>query len=180
VINADHFLAIVSIVSNILRQSRLIATAAVVAIVIVLMTAAVAQLKSMFEFAGWLKHGSVVLVWVTPREPQILMLIAGGRSMKWIAQELAISEDTVKGHVRNILAKLNAYDRTHAVTLAIRRGDPALTPDRVWLALRLWAAPGVRGTADAVVQSGARRAGSDGIGGNAGIVESVTYRIQRT
>jgi DNA-binding NarL/FixJ family response regulator len=59
---------------------------------------------------------------LTPRELQILALIAGGGSNKRIAQELAISEDTVKGHVSNILAKLNANDRTHAVTLAIRRG----------------------------------------------------------
>ena len=59
---------------------------------------------------------------LTPRELQILALIAGGKANKWIAQELAISEDTVKGHVSNILAKLNANDRTHAVTLAIRRG----------------------------------------------------------
>ena len=39
-----------------------------------------------------------------------------------IAQELGISDDTVKGHVSNILAKLHASDRTHAVTLAIKRG----------------------------------------------------------
>jgi DNA-binding NarL/FixJ family response regulator len=59
---------------------------------------------------------------LTPRELQILVLVAGGGSNKWIASELAISEDTVKGHVSSILAKLNARDRTHAVTLAIRRG----------------------------------------------------------
>jgi DNA-binding NarL/FixJ family response regulator len=59
---------------------------------------------------------------LTPREQQILTLIAGGRSNKWIAHELAISEDTVKGHVSSILWKLSANDRTHAVTLAIRRG----------------------------------------------------------
>lgn len=59
---------------------------------------------------------------LTARELQILALIAGGRSNKRIAEELAISEDTVKGHVSSILAKLNADDRTHAVTLAIRRG----------------------------------------------------------
>jgi DNA-binding CsgD family transcriptional regulator len=59
---------------------------------------------------------------LTQRERQILTLVAGGRLNKWIAQELSISEDTVKGHVSNILAKLNANDRTHAVTLAIRRG----------------------------------------------------------
>jgi DNA-binding NarL/FixJ family response regulator len=59
---------------------------------------------------------------LTPREIEVLTLIAGGRSNKWIANELAISEDTVKGHVSSILAKLNANDRTHAVTLAIKRG----------------------------------------------------------
>jgi len=59
---------------------------------------------------------------LTRRELEVLALIAGGGSNKWIAHELAISEDTVKGHVSNILAKLNANDRTHAVTLAIRRG----------------------------------------------------------
>lgn len=59
---------------------------------------------------------------LTAREVQILELVAGGGSNKWIAQELAISDDTVKGHVSSILAKLNANDRTHAVTLAIKRG----------------------------------------------------------
>lgn len=59
---------------------------------------------------------------LTTREAQILELVAGGGSNKWIAQELAISEETVKGHVSSILAKLGANDRTHAVTLAIRRG----------------------------------------------------------
>lgn len=59
---------------------------------------------------------------LTPRELQILTLIAGGGSNKWIANELAISEDTVKGHVSSVLSKLNANDRTHAVTLAIKRG----------------------------------------------------------
>jgi DNA-binding NarL/FixJ family response regulator len=59
---------------------------------------------------------------LTPRELQILTLIAGGRSNKGIAHDLSISEDTVKGHVSSVLAKLNANDRTHAVTLAIKRG----------------------------------------------------------
>jgi DNA-binding NarL/FixJ family response regulator len=59
---------------------------------------------------------------LTARESQILALIAGGKSNKRIAEELAISEDTVKGHERSILSKLNADDRTHAVTRAIRRG----------------------------------------------------------
>jgi DNA-binding NarL/FixJ family response regulator len=59
---------------------------------------------------------------LTSRELTILTLIADGRSNKWIANELGISDDTVKGHVSNVLAKLNANDRTHAVTLAIKRG----------------------------------------------------------
>ena len=59
---------------------------------------------------------------LTSREVQILEMVAGGGSNRWIAKELAITEDTVKGHVSSILAKLNANDRTHAVTLAIRRG----------------------------------------------------------
>lgn len=59
---------------------------------------------------------------LSSREVQVLELVAGGGSNKWIAQKLAISEDTVKGHVSSILAKLGANDRTHAVTLAIRRG----------------------------------------------------------
>ena len=49
--------------SNVLRQGRLMATAAGVAVVIVLMIAVVAHLNGMFEFTGWLKHGNVVLVW---------------------------------------------------------------------------------------------------------------------
>lgn len=73
------------------------------------------------EIAGQIaEHSGEELL--TPRELQILTLIAGGRSNKWIAHELAISEDTVKGHVSSVLSKLNANDRTHAVTLAIRRG----------------------------------------------------------
>jgi DNA-binding NarL/FixJ family response regulator len=59
---------------------------------------------------------------LTAREVQILEMVADGGSNKWIAHELAISEETVKGHVSSILAKLNANDRTHAVTLAIKRG----------------------------------------------------------
>ncbi len=59
---------------------------------------------------------------LTSRELQILLLVAGGLSNKRIASALDISEDTVKGHVSNILSKLDANDRTHAVTLAIRRG----------------------------------------------------------
>jgi len=56
------------------------------------------------------------------REVEVLSLIAAGNSNKLIADQLAISEDTVKGHVKNILSKLGANDRTHAVTVALKRG----------------------------------------------------------
>ena len=59
---------------------------------------------------------------LTEREVGILREIASGCSNKIVADRLSISEDTVKGHVRNILTKLHANDRTHAVTIAIRRG----------------------------------------------------------
>jgi DNA-binding NarL/FixJ family response regulator len=59
---------------------------------------------------------------LTPREIEVLAQIAAGNSNKRIADRLAITEETVKGHVRNILSKLGADDRTHAVTSALRRG----------------------------------------------------------
>ena len=59
---------------------------------------------------------------LTEREVDVLRLIAGGNANKEIATQLAIAEETVKRHVTNILAKLGANDRTHAVTLALKRG----------------------------------------------------------
>jgi DNA-binding NarL/FixJ family response regulator len=59
---------------------------------------------------------------LTEREIGVLKLIAGGCSNKLVADRLGITEDTVKGHVGNILNKLKANDRTHAVTIAIQRG----------------------------------------------------------
>jgi len=59
---------------------------------------------------------------LSPREIQVLQWIAEGCSNKSVAARLSISEDTVKNHVRTILAKLGANDRTHAVTIAVRRG----------------------------------------------------------
>lgn len=59
---------------------------------------------------------------LTEREIEVLRQVAAGCSNKVIADRLCISEDTVKGHVRNILSKLNATDRTHAVTIGLRRG----------------------------------------------------------
>jgi DNA-binding CsgD family transcriptional regulator len=48
--------------------------------------------------------------------------VAEGNANKLIAVRLEISEETVKAHMKNILAKLNANDRTHAVTIALKRG----------------------------------------------------------
>jgi len=59
---------------------------------------------------------------LSPREVDVLRLIAGGNANKAIASQLGITEETVKGHVKNILAKLAASDRTHAVTIALKRG----------------------------------------------------------
>jgi DNA-binding NarL/FixJ family response regulator len=59
---------------------------------------------------------------LTSRELAVLSLIAQGNSNKAIGDVLEIAEDTVKGHVKSILSKMNANDRTHAVALAIKRG----------------------------------------------------------
>ena len=59
---------------------------------------------------------------LTPAEIEVLRLIARGNANKEIAGRLAIAEDTVKSHVTNILAKLGANDRTHAVTIGLKRG----------------------------------------------------------
>ena len=59
---------------------------------------------------------------LTTRELEVLRLIRDGRRNKQIADELAISETTVNFHIKNIVGKLGANDRTHAVTIAVRRG----------------------------------------------------------
>ena len=59
---------------------------------------------------------------LSPREIDVLRLIAAGNANKEIANKLFIAEETVKSHVTNILAKLQANDRTHAVTTALKRG----------------------------------------------------------
>jgi DNA-binding NarL/FixJ family response regulator len=59
---------------------------------------------------------------LSPRELEVLRSISGGRSNKIVADRLQISEDTVKGHMRNILSKLNANDRLDAVLIAMKRG----------------------------------------------------------
>jgi len=59
---------------------------------------------------------------LTPREIDVLRLIAAGNSNKRVADKLSIGEASVKSHVENILSKLGANDRTHAVTIALKRG----------------------------------------------------------
>ncbi len=59
---------------------------------------------------------------LTPRENQIIELIAQGMRNKEIAMTLAIGEETTQSHIKNILAKLDAKDRTAAVNIALRRG----------------------------------------------------------
>ena len=59
---------------------------------------------------------------LTAAEVRVVRLIAEGNANKEIAAQLSISEDTVKGQVRNILSKLGAKDRTHAAMIAVRRG----------------------------------------------------------
>jgi DNA-binding NarL/FixJ family response regulator len=59
---------------------------------------------------------------LSSREIEVLRLIASGNANKLIADQLLISEETVKSHVTSILSKLGANDRTHAVTIALTRG----------------------------------------------------------
>jgi len=59
---------------------------------------------------------------LSDREIDVLRSVAAGNSNKLIAEQLSISEATVKGHMKSILSKLGANDRTHAVTIALNRG----------------------------------------------------------
>ena len=59
---------------------------------------------------------------LSPREIDVLRLVAAGNANKEIAAQLSLTEVTVKSHIKNILAKLGAKDRTHAVTIGLKRG----------------------------------------------------------
>lgn len=72
--------------------------------------------EASFEIA---EHGTDDAL--TPREIDVLRLIAAGNSNKRVADKLSIAEASVKSHVENILSKLGANDRTHAVTIALKR-----------------------------------------------------------
>ena len=70
-----------------------------------------------FELAEHVAEDSL-----SPLEVRVLRFIADGNSNKEIAARLSVSEDSVKGHVRNILSKLGANDRTHAAMIGVKRG----------------------------------------------------------
>jgi DNA-binding NarL/FixJ family response regulator len=59
---------------------------------------------------------------LTPREVDVLRLVAKGNGNKQVAAQLSLTEETVKSHIRSILAKLGANDRTHAVAIGLKRG----------------------------------------------------------
>ena len=59
---------------------------------------------------------------ITPRDREVLQLLMEGCSNKEIAAQLSLSEETIKGQVRNILSKLGAKDRTHAAMIGLKRG----------------------------------------------------------
>lgn len=70
--------------------------------------------------AGLVEH--LGIEGLTTREIEVLRSVAAGSSNKIAAAGLAIAEDTVKGHMKSIMSKLGAKDRTHAVLIAIKRG----------------------------------------------------------
>src|SRR6476469_7677189 len=70
-----------------------------------------------FELAEHVAEDSL-----SPLEVRVIRLIAEGNSNKEIAARLSVSEDSVKGHVRNILSKLGANDRAHAAMIGVKRG----------------------------------------------------------
>jgi two-component system NarL family response regulator len=72
--------------------------------------------------SGWVEHD------LTEREITVLRLVTDGKTNKEIANNLDLSEKTVKNHVRNIFHKLQVYDRTQAAILAIRKGLIELDP----------------------------------------------------
>lgn len=85
-------------------------------------TAAAAVLIESGTFSGWTAGEAGPRAVLTPRETEVLRLMADGASNKIIAHKLGISDHTAKFHVTSILSKLNAGTRTEAVTLGVRMG----------------------------------------------------------
>jgi DNA-binding CsgD family transcriptional regulator len=73
---------------------------------------------------------------LTGRERQVLEMVAMGRGTAWIAVELGVSGSTVETHVRNLLSKLGARNRAHAIALGLQRGEIGLelgtAHPRIW------------------------------------------------
>jgi DNA-binding NarL/FixJ family response regulator len=59
---------------------------------------------------------------LSPREVEVLVLVAAGNRNRDIGERLCIAEETVKTHLRHILEKVGAKDRTEAIAIAVRRG----------------------------------------------------------
>ena len=78
--------------------------------------------KVMRQFSALPDKQTALVDDLTPRELEVLTLIAEGLPNKQIAQELTISEKTVKNHINNIFSKLHVYDRSQAMLYAIRQG----------------------------------------------------------
>jgi len=66
---------------------------------------------------------------LSPREREIMHLMAEGRTAEAIGQEINVSVETVRTHVRNVIRKLQARNRVHAIAIALERGEIALDPD---------------------------------------------------
>ena len=86
-----------------------------------LLSPAIAE-KVMRQFAALPGKQTPLVDDLTPREIEVLELIAGGRSNKEIAEALSLSEKTVKNHINNIFSKLHVCDRSQAMLYAIRQG----------------------------------------------------------
>ena len=65
---------------------------------------------------------------LSPREREIMHLMAEGRTAEAIGQEISVSVETVRTHVRNVIRKLQARNRVHAIAMALERGEIALDP----------------------------------------------------
>jgi len=86
-----------------------------------LLSPAIAE-KVMRQFSALPGKQTPLVDDLTPREIEVLELIAGGRSNKEIAEALSLSEKTVKNHINNIFSKLHVCDRSQAMLYAIRQG----------------------------------------------------------
>jgi DNA-binding CsgD family transcriptional regulator len=63
---------------------------------------------------------------LSPREREVMHLMAEGRTAEGVGDELGVSVETVRTHVRNAIRKLQARNRVHAIALALERGEIAL------------------------------------------------------